>query len=105
MNTRRLIAVMGALALAVVLLVAPLSAQGQARSAAAPAKDGKKAWTMPRMPDGHRRIVEITEVAGIEGGRILMQTLFRFQPAGERAGRHVAHHRPSATLAPCRDLA
>ena len=43
-----------------------------------------------RMPDGHRRIVEIAEVAGIEGGRILMQTLFRFQPAGERTGRHVA---------------
>ncbi len=43
-----------------------------------------------RMPDGHRRVVEIAEVAGIEGGRILMQTLFRFQAAGDRGGRHVA---------------
>ncbi|MEN9775708.1 MAG: hypothetical protein RL322_2778 [Pseudomonadota bacterium] len=32
-----------------------------------------------RMPDGRRRIVEIAEVTGMEGARILMQPLFRYR--------------------------
>ena len=42
-----------------------------------------------RMPDGRRRIVEIAEVTGIEGSRVLMQPIFRFE-RGERAGAGVA---------------
>jgi len=47
-----------------------------------------------RMPDGCRRIVEIAEVTGIEGSRVLMQPIFRFD-RGDRdcdgeAGRFVA---------------
>ena len=49
MNTRRLIPVMGTMALASFLM--PASVQGQARPAAAPAAN--KTWTMPRMADGH----------------------------------------------------
>jgi pilus assembly protein CpaF len=38
-----------------------------------------------RLPDGRRRIVEIAELTGLEGNRVLMQTLFRFRrgPAHE----------------------
>jgi pilus assembly protein CpaF len=37
-----------------------------------------------RLPDGRRRIVEIAELTGMEGSRVLMQPLFRFRrmPAG-----------------------
>jgi len=35
-----------------------------------------------RLPDGSRRIVEIAELTGMEGGRVLMQPLFRFRKAG-----------------------
>ncbi len=52
-----------------------------------------------RMPDGRRRIVEISEVTGIEGARVLMQPLFRFErghlgqgdpESGGGSGRFVA---------------
>jgi pilus assembly protein CpaF len=33
-----------------------------------------------RLPDGRRRIVEIAELTGMEGGRVLMQPLFRYRP-------------------------
>ncbi len=38
-----------------------------------------------RLPDGRRRIVEIAELTGMEGSRVLMQALFRFRrgAAGE----------------------
>ncbi|MBW6493748.1 MAG: Flp pilus assembly complex ATPase component TadA, partial [Burkholderiaceae bacterium] len=39
-----------------------------------------------RMPDGCRRIVEIAEVTGIEGSRVLMQPIFRFD-RGDRGDR------------------
>jgi pilus assembly protein CpaF len=32
-----------------------------------------------RLPDGRRRIVEIAELTGMEGSRVLMQALFRFR--------------------------
>ena len=43
----------GAQALAGALCLTPSPMSGQARPPAAPAKDVKKAWTMPRMADGH----------------------------------------------------
>lgn len=41
-----------------------------------------------RLADGSRRITEIAEVTGVESGKILMQTLFRFQMADGQSGRH-----------------
>jgi pilus assembly protein CpaF len=43
-----------------------------------------------RMADGSRKVTEIAEVTGIESGRILMQTLFRFDAAAGGVGAHVA---------------
>ena len=45
-----------------------------------------------RFPSGRRRIVQITEVTGMEGGRIQMQEIFRFDPAGAESpgGRFIA---------------
>ncbi|MCP5267048.1 MAG: Flp pilus assembly complex ATPase component TadA [Burkholderiaceae bacterium] len=40
-----------------------------------------------RLPDGSRRIVEIAEITGVEGGRIQMQPLFRFERRFDAAGR------------------
>jgi len=43
-----------------------------------------------RLPDGSRRIVEIAELTGMEGGRVLTQPLFRFhrsRPADPDGGR------------------
>jgi pilus assembly protein CpaF len=39
-----------------------------------------------RMPDGKRRIVQITEVVGMEGGTIVTQDLFNYDPGEEAAG-------------------
>ena len=53
MDTRRFIAMVGTQALAAVLLLTPSPILVQTRPPAAPAKDVKKAWTMPRTADGH----------------------------------------------------
>src|SRR5579872_2750216 len=53
MYTRRFITIIGAQALAVALFLTPSPILGQARPSAVPAKDLKKASTMPRMADGH----------------------------------------------------
>jgi hypothetical protein len=53
MYTRRFITMIGAQALAGALFLTPSPILGQARPPAAPAKDVKIAWTMPRMADGH----------------------------------------------------
>lgn len=48
-----------------------------------------------RCPDGSRRVTDISEVTGIESGRILMQPLFRFQAAeGRPAQHHATGHLP-----------
>jgi pilus assembly protein CpaF len=39
-----------------------------------------------RMPDGKRRIVQITEVVGMEGGTIVTQDLFTYDPGEDAAG-------------------
>lgn len=43
-----------------------------------------------RLAGGQRRITEIAEITGIESGRILMQTLFRFEPGADGTGQHRA---------------
>jgi len=43
-----------------------------------------------RCPDGSRRVTDISEVNGIESGRILMQSLFRLQSIEGQAPQHLA---------------
>jgi pilus assembly protein CpaF len=43
-----------------------------------------------RLADGRRRITEIAEITGIESGRLLMQTLFRFESGAGGEGHHQA---------------
>src|SRR5690606_26772106 len=40
-----------------------------------------------RQSDGVRRITEITEITGMEGGRIQMQPIFRLKPARSAGAR------------------
>ncbi|MFP5406354.1 MAG: CpaF family protein [Gammaproteobacteria bacterium] len=42
-----------------------------------------------RLPDGRRRIVEIAELTGMEGSRVLMQPLFRFRRSASAEGAFV----------------
>lgn len=44
-----------------------------------------------RFRDKSRRVVEISEVAGFEGGEIIMNPLFKFMEEGEREGRVIGH--------------
>ncbi|EBX1374927.1 CpaF family protein, partial [Salmonella enterica subsp. enterica serovar Newport] len=37
-----------------------------------------------RMPDGSRKVMNITEVMGMEGENIILQDIFTFEPAAER---------------------
>ncbi|EBV0928786.1 CpaF family protein, partial [Salmonella enterica subsp. enterica serovar Newport] len=37
-----------------------------------------------RMPDGSRKVMNITEVMGMEGENIILQDIFSFEPASER---------------------
>ncbi|EHI7576254.1 CpaF family protein [Salmonella enterica] len=39
-----------------------------------------------RMPDGSRKVMNITEVMGMEGENIILQDIFTFEPAPERDG-------------------
>jgi len=39
-----------------------------------------------RLPDGSRRIVEIAELTGMEGGKVLMQPLFRYRRGAGEGG-------------------
>ena len=43
-----------------------------------------------RCPDGSRRVTDISEVTGIESGRILMQSLFRLDSIEGRVPQHLA---------------
>jgi len=42
---------------------------------------------MNRMRDGTRRVVQVTEVQGLEGDTIVMQDLFTFEQTGFQNGR------------------
>ena len=55
-----------------------------------------------RLPDGRRRIVEIVELTGLEGSRVLMQPLFRFlsgrfEPCGNVPQFYEALHEQGLT--------
>lgn len=46
---------------------------------------------MERLADGVRRVVQISEVQGMEGDTIVMQDIFRYQQTGFRDGRVEGH--------------
>ena len=48
-----------------------------------------------RLRDGSRRVVNVTEVQGMEGDIIVMQDIFSFEHQGEEAGRIMGHLRPT----------
>jgi len=47
-----------------------------------------------RLRDGSRKIVNITEVQGMEGETIVLQDVFRFEEEGEEDGRVIGRMRP-----------
>ncbi|MGE0310607.1 MAG: ATPase, T2SS/T4P/T4SS family [Lautropia sp.] len=51
-----------------------------------------------RLRDGTRKIVSITEVTGIESGRIQLQELFRFEQIGSDPTAIVGHHRATGAI-------
>jgi pilus assembly protein CpaF len=48
-----------------------------------------------RFRDGSRRIINVTEVQGMEGDVIILQDIFSFEYMGEEAGRIIGRLRPS----------
>lgn len=48
-----------------------------------------------RLPDGSRKIVDISEVTGMESARVQMQSLFRYAVSGD-----AGHHRPESSNRP-----
>ena len=51
---------------------------------------------LQRMPDGVRRIVKVTEVAGMEGQHVTLQDLFVYQQQGRTAdGAILGEFRPT----------
>ncbi|MGI5835241.1 MAG: CpaF family protein [Chloroflexota bacterium] len=48
-----------------------------------------------RMRDGSRRIVNVTEVQGMEGDVIVLQDIFVFEQMGEEGGKILGHLRPT----------
>lgn len=57
-----------------------------------------------RLPDGSRKIVKVTEVAGMEGDIITMQDLFVFNQAGfNEKGLIIGKHVPTGIIPRCMD--
>ena len=55
-----------------------------------------------RLPDGSRKIVKVTEVAGMEGDIITMQDLFVFEQTGfNEKGRVMGKHVPTGIVPHC----
>jgi pilus assembly protein CpaF len=50
---------------------------------------------MERLRDGTRKVVQISEVQGMEGDSIVMQDIFLFQQTGLRAGRVIGTTEPT----------
>ena len=48
-----------------------------------------------RMRDGSRRVINITEVQGMEGDTIVLQDVFVFEELGEEGGRIQGHVKPT----------
>ena len=52
-----------------------------------------------RFPDGSRRVVNISEITGVEGGTVQMQDIFRFEQTGfNDKGRVVGEFKPSGRV-------
>lgn len=53
-----------------------------------------------RLADGSRRIVDISEVTGIDGGRLMMQSIFRMSTESAQRGRTAGISSPSVRFSP-----
>ena len=54
-----------------------------------------------RMPDGTRKIVEISEVLGVQGDVIMLQDIFEFRQTGRVEGKVTGYHTASGTIPKC----
>ncbi|MBI4673626.1 MAG: CpaF family protein [Chloroflexi bacterium] len=50
---------------------------------------------LERMRDGSRKIVNVSEVQGMEGDVIITQEIFRWEPAGMKDGKVLGHLKPT----------
>ncbi len=48
-----------------------------------------------RLRDGSRKIINITEIQGIEGETVILQDIFKFEEQGEENGKIVGRHKPT----------
>ena len=56
-----------------------------------------------RLRDGSRKIINITEIAGMEGDTVVMQDLFRFEERGEDDGKVIGEYVPGGMRPACED--
>ncbi|MFQ5398985.1 MAG: CpaF family protein [Anaerolineae bacterium] len=56
-----------------------------------------------RLRDGSRKIISITEVAGMEGDMVVMQEIFKFQEHGEQNGKVVGEFLPGGMRPQCEE--
>ena len=54
-----------------------------------------------RLRDGSRRVINITELAGMEGETVVMQDIFRFDDQGEKDGKVIGEYLPGGGRPDC----
>jgi pilus assembly protein CpaF len=54
-----------------------------------------------RLPDGSRKIVEVSEVSGVQGEAIMLQDIFEFRQTGSVEGKVTGYHTASGTIPRC----
>jgi pilus assembly protein CpaF len=58
---------------------------------------------MSRLRDGTRKVVQVTEIQGMEGDQIILQDIFVFEQQGLRDGHVVGRLRPTGFTPRCLD--
>jgi pilus assembly protein CpaF len=58
---------------------------------------------MNRLRDGTRKVVQVTEIQGMEGEQIILQDIFVFEQMGVREGKVVGQLRPTGFVPRCLD--
>lgn len=53
---------------------------------------------LSRLRDRSRRVMEISEVAGLENGEVVLHTLYKFRETGEKDGRIIGELEPQGPL-------
>ena len=59
---------------------------------------------MNRLRDGSRKVVQVTEIQGMEGDQIILQDIFVFEQQGIRDGEIVGRLRPTGFVPRCLDI-